>query len=66
MLSLTYPLLRVRRVSIREFLSIGLQTAGGERPEPGDREGVQSDKLAANVEDLLLIHAINMGQHAFQ
>ena len=58
--------LRALRVPIRKFSPIGLQTARGERPEPGDREGVQLEKLAAHVEDLLLIHTIDMSQHVFQ
>ncbi len=55
-----------RRVSLREFSSMGPQTAGSERPEPGDRKGVQLKKLAAYIEDLLLIHTIDMSQHGFQ
>jgi len=45
---------------------MGLQSGRGERPKPGDREGIQSKKFAAHVEDLLHIHTIDMSQHVVQ
>ena len=45
---------------------MGMQTARGERPEPGDRKGGQLEKLAAHIDDLFLIHTIDMSQHVFQ
>ena len=65
MSSFFYPLLRARRVSIREFSSMGLQTMRDKRPEPGDRERVQLEKFSAHVEGLLLIHAVDMSQYVF-
>ena len=45
---------------------MGLQTTWDERPEPCDRKGVQPEKLAAHVENLLHIHIIDMVQHIVQ
>ena len=45
---------------------MGLQTARGERPEPGNRKGVKREKLSPHFEDLLIIHAIDLSEHVVQ
>ena len=55
-----------QRLYIKGFLSYGGASARGERSEPRDRKGVQREKLATDVEGLLLIDAIDLSQHVFQ
>lgn len=49
-----------------ELSPIGLHRARSERPESGDRKGVQQKKLAAHVGNLFHIHVIDMSQHVIQ